>query len=179
MGVIKKHKEINDEELKHCHACDKWKSLDSYNKDSTKWDHLDNKCIDCYVEYRKNNKEELSKKKKEYNDDNKDKIKEWKGDNKEHISEYNKKYKEENKEKVQAYYKKTDDEKINNKNIRREKYYNEFKELVEKKEGTCISDSSVYLTAHTKLSVQCKNKHEFETTLNNIKHNNWCTQCKK
>lgn len=62
--------------------------------------------------------------------------------------------------------------------IRRQYYYNAFKTLVEEKKGTLISDLSVYINAHSHLSIKCQNDHVFKITLNNLKHDKWCSKCR-
>lgn len=44
-------------EGKVCGHCEIWKPLDKYNISNDSWDNLKNNCIDCFIEYRKNNKE--------------------------------------------------------------------------------------------------------------------------
>jgi len=105
------------------------------------------------------------------------KSKEFRDNNKDHVSDYNKKYREENKEKVQSYYKLTEEEKETNKATRRLEFGNKFKELVQQKGGTMISDPSEYINAHDKLEVECKNKHIFAICYNNCCENRWCPMC--
>jgi hypothetical protein len=68
----------------------------------------DNNCVNKYIagrtrkEYYQDNKDKI----KEYYQDNKDKIKEYTEENKDKINEYKKKYREENKDKINEYKKK-------------------------------------------------------------------------
>ena len=81
-------------------------------------------------EYRDNNKEKIKETKKEYYEKNKeqilDYIKQYKEDNKEKIKENNKEYRDNNKEKIKNYYEKNKEqilEKIKN-------YYKDNKEKI-------------------------------------------------
>jgi gas vesicle protein len=65
-----------------------------------------NNCINRYIagrtkkEYREDNKEKIKEQKKEYYEDNKEKIKQYLENNKEKIKEQMKEYREDNKEKI-------------------------------------------------------------------------------
>lgn len=65
--------------------------------------------------------------------------------------------------------------KENNLILEREKYFNEFIEIIKEKEATFISGE--YINAHSKLIVYCKNNHFYETCLNNLKNGHWCKKC--
>jgi hypothetical protein len=56
-------------------------------------------------------------------------------------------------------------------------YYDVFCELVKDKGGMVISKKEEYKTTHHKLKVKCLLKHEFSTTLNNLRHDRWCPLC--
>jgi len=70
-----------------------------------------------------------------------------------------------------------------NKNIMRagktdEHYFTEFKNLVEDKNGKCLSTINDYKGARDNLKVECENKHMFTVSLNNLKKDRWCPTCK-
>jgi len=79
-----------------------------------------NNCVNKIIvgrtnkEYYEDNKEYLKEKKKEWREDNKDKIKEYRENNKDKIKEQKKEYYEDNKDKLKEYYE-------NNKDIINEK----------------------------------------------------------
>lgn len=105
----KEHKIENSIELKHCGSCNSWKSLDNFNKNKNAWDKLRGNCKICdkdkkrglasyYSTYAKEqwqkikDDEEYKANKREYRDNNRDKLKaqfkQWYDDNK---VEHNKK----------------------------------------------------------------------------------------
>ena len=59
----------------------------------------------------------------------------------------------------------------------RKKYFNEYKKIIEEKGGKVISSVNEYQTAHSKLKVQCTDKHLFAITLNNAQRGKWCPHC--
>lgn len=60
--------------------------------------------------------------------------------------------------------------------MRRLKYYEKFKELVELKSGTVLSLPEEYINQVTKLRVKCKYEHIFHISLDSLKKS-WCNQC--
>ncbi len=58
------------------------------------------------------------------------------------------------------------------------KWYIVTKEKVEAKGGRMISPPSAYENAHSKLTIQCNNGHQFDVTCNNLKNGKWCPTCK-
>jgi hypothetical protein len=56
-------------------------------------------------------------------------------------------------------------------------YYQKICNTVKLKKGIMLSPESDYETAYSKLHIKCKYKHEFEITLNNLNHNQWCPVC--
>jgi hypothetical protein len=87
---------------------------------------------------------------------------------------YNKKY----REKIKIIIASRPPEISANQKERIQKYFSEFKNTVEEKGGTCLSNIEDYKTAHIKLKVQCIMKHEFDISLNNLKKCRWCPKCK-
>ena len=102
-----------------CTQCKKLKSLDEFykRKRNSKGnmycnkDGHSHKCIDCYKQYRKDNKDRIDKYNREYHLKNKDKInkrhKEWQLNNKDRIKQYSldnkdriKQYQMDNKDKI-------------------------------------------------------------------------------
>jgi hypothetical protein len=112
-----------------------------------------------------------------YKEKNKEHIKAYKQENKEKTSAYNKKYREEHLEQLKLLYNKSDEEKNENIKKRQTEYYNEYKNLVEKKNGVMMSTVDDYINAHSKLKIKCCNNHEFDMTYNNFSNNKWCPQC--
>ena len=55
--VRKKHKFIDNIELKYCPRCDKWLKLISFTKHNGNWDKLQGYCNSCRKEYNADNKE--------------------------------------------------------------------------------------------------------------------------
>ena len=141
-------------------------------------DDLDNWYIELYEKFPCNDKKELHKREgevireigtlniniagrdiKQYNDDTKEKRKEYYEDNKEkisekskqyreknkdHISEYKKRHYEQNKEKINQYYKQWREDNIDHKKQMDKQYYQQNKEKLnqqakEKKECECGS----------------------------------------
>jgi rubredoxin len=177
MGVVKEHKIIDQVEHKHCYACDKWNTLDSYNKSKSNLDGLDNRCRACCLEYRKKNREKKRLYNEKYRKEKSEQIKAQRAKNKEKTAAYNKQYRENNKELVQSYYKKTDQEKAQNKATRQLKYFNKFVKIAEQCGGTCLSKPEEYETAHTKLTIKCKEGHEFKISYNNLSKSRYCPEC--
>jgi len=69
---------IEDEEpLKKCSNCGELKSFSEFHKDKRSNDGLQSKCKKCRKEYYENNKEKILKQKKDYYENNKEKIKEY------------------------------------------------------------------------------------------------------
>ena len=69
---------IEDEEpLKKCSNCGELKSFSEFHKDKCSKDGLRSKCKKCRKEYYENNKEKILKQKKEYRENNKEKILEY------------------------------------------------------------------------------------------------------
>lgn len=81
--------------MKQCNKCWQWKEESEFNKCKGNNDGLRGECKNCrrnyHKEYKKNNKEYLSQKRKENYENNKEhekkKMKEWKGNNKEREKE--------------------------------------------------------------------------------------------
>src|SRR3989338_5917954 len=151
-GKRKEHKIVDNIELKHCYKCDDWLELCNFSKNKQRWDNLDNRCNFCYKKYVIDNKEKIMLKKKEYKENNKEKIKEWKNNNKEKISQYNKnylsKYREVNKEelakKQQEYYQ------VNKKEINKRRNESINKNPVKKIQRNLRSRVNVGLTGKCK-----------------------------
>jgi len=99
----KQHLVIDDITGKNCSKCKEWKPLERYNKSSDRWDGLKVTCMDCYSEYRAENRERMAEYNKKYWAETKEeqtqKHREWKDKNKDHISEYFK-----NKRKTDSNY---------------------------------------------------------------------------
>lgn len=92
---------IEDEEpLKKCSKCGEWKPISEFSKDKCSKDGLHSRCKMCKKEYYENNKEKILKQKKEYYENNKEKIleqqKEYRENNKEKINKQQKEYYENN-----------------------------------------------------------------------------------
>ena len=51
---------------------------------------------------------------------------------------------------------------------RRSKYYQDFLQLVNSKNGICLDNKETYETAHSKLKIKCINNHIWEISLNNF-----------
>jgi hypothetical protein len=93
-------------ENKVCPKCKEEKELSEFNKGRSE-------CRLCSKEYKKeyyeNNKDKIKKGKKEYRENNKDKIKEYdkeyKQNNKDKVKEYGKEYRGNNKDKMKEYNK--------------------------------------------------------------------------
>jgi len=93
-------------EKKVCPRCKEEKELSEFNKGRSE-------CRLCSKEYKKeyyeNNKDKIKKGKKEYRENNKDKIKEYdkeyKQNNKDKVKEYGKEYRGNNKDKMKEYNK--------------------------------------------------------------------------
>jgi len=100
----------DEEEEKHCYACNTWKTLDGYAKSKAIWDGYDRKCKACNKAYRNATKEQRNAKSKAYRDSHKKEAAAYKKATKEKYAEYNKdygkKWRDENKESQQAYFKK-------------------------------------------------------------------------
>ena len=62
-------------------------------------------CKECRKEWRENNKEKIKEYQKKWTDNNPEKVKEWRENNKEYMKEYKKEYMKENKEKIKEYNK--------------------------------------------------------------------------
>lgn len=77
--------------LKICSKCKRELPYESFSKNSSSKDGYNSYCKECYKEYRTEHKDELSRKEKE-----------WRENNKEHKSEVGKKYYQKNKEKISA-----------------------------------------------------------------------------
>ena len=60
------HVEKDGVQGKKCCKCKEWKPLSNYNFSKTHWDKLRNDCKDCLVQYRKDNRNGISKKYCEY-----------------------------------------------------------------------------------------------------------------
>jgi len=82
------------------------------NEDNVIKEHLGKEhCLNCnrvyrtQKEWREDNKEQIAEKKKQYYEDNKDKIKQYREDNKEQILDQKKQYRQTNKDKIKQYYK--------------------------------------------------------------------------
>ena len=94
-------------ELKHCYCCKRDLPLDSFNKNKSKKDGLATECKECgkvkSKKYRDNNTEKLKEQKKEYYQENKNRIienvQEWQSNNQDLVKQYKKKNYEENKDK--------------------------------------------------------------------------------
>lgn len=90
--------------LKECSKCGKILSLTEFGKDKTKKDGFNSSCKNCKLLYRKNKKEHIDNKNKEYYKNNKEKVlgtsKEWYETNKEYVAKYNKIYRTENKKEI-------------------------------------------------------------------------------
>lgn len=66
----KEHRFENGIELKHCTSCENkgteaWRTLDYFNKEERRWDHLANWCKDCFNEKRNTTRPSRAKPKKE------------------------------------------------------------------------------------------------------------------
>jgi hypothetical protein len=124
---------MTETEFKFCTKCEEEKHVDDFPKSGN---HC-KKCIKLYKqEYRKNNKNKISKSQKENYKKNKEKIlkrqKQYYKNNKEKIIEYQGKYREKNKENIAVYkkvYYKSNKEKISNSN---KTYYKNNKNKVSK-----------------------------------------------
>ena len=57
------------------------------------------------------------------------------------------------------------------------KYFTKAVNIVNKKGGLIISTEKDYLNAHSKLEVECYEKHNFHITLSNLNLNRWCPDC--
>lgn len=57
------------------------------------------------------------------------------------------------------------------------KYFTKAETIVNSKGGIMLSSSTEYLSAYSKLSVQCNEQHVFEITLSNLNLNRWCPHC--
>ena len=168
----------NENDLKTCKECKKEKPFNDFEKHKSYPDGLRNICKECQ-EYLKENT-----------------LKICPGCNKEKpLTEFNKfgtfrngllgkcedcqeHLKEEHLEKKKLCMEQWEIEKNERKVAHRLKYFNKFKDHVEKRHGQLLSLADEYKDAHSKLKVKCNNNHEFETTLNNINHNEWCPTCK-
>ncbi len=63
-------------------------------------------------------------------------------------------------------------------NERRNEYFRKFKDLIEERDWQCLGTVDEYKTAYSKIKVKCQDGHEYEATLNNIKADRWCPECK-
>ena len=150
--------ELIEGESKECSRCKKIKPLDKFdNRQPINGKYKDGKEYKCKVCSRNYTEE-------------------WRNKNPDQLSEYGKKWRKENPEK--GYKRKTSEEIKKNKTERKEKFFNEFVDLVEQNGGSCIGIVGDYITAHTPISVKCGDGHEWKLCLNNIKKNRWCPICK-
>jgi hypothetical protein len=86
---------MKDFNKKICTKCKENKTLDKFCKRKSRKSGFASACKDCDKEYRKNNKEKISKSNKKYNEKNK-----------EHITKYQKEYNKANKKTIQEKRKK-------------------------------------------------------------------------
>jgi len=157
-----KHLTYKDIEYKYCGKCNKWNNIDKYNKSSSSIDKLYKYCDKkCAEKYNKN----VSTDK-------------WKENNKDKVKEYNKQYREQNRDKLLEKSRKPQEEKDSLIHSRQTKYYESFVEKCNEHEGSMVSESSDYETAHSKLMVKCKNNHQFGISWNNCKNGKWCPKCR-
>ena len=97
--------------MKTCTKCKIEKELTEFSKDKNSKDNLKWSCKKCLNNEKKqweiNNKEKIKEYSKKYSEKNKKKIKnyneQWRVDNKEKLKEYSKEYSEKNKEKIKNY----------------------------------------------------------------------------
>ena len=97
-------KKLISEGKKQCSKCLTFKPLDMFYKRKKNKDGYRHRCIGCHKQYRKDNKDKISKRQKEYRLKNKDKIKEYRAEyyleNKDEIRRRNDKWALENKDKL-------------------------------------------------------------------------------
>ena len=92
--------------MKKCNTCGKWLVASSinFNKEKRGKYGLRGQCKKCKKEYRENNKDKIKEYQKEYREENKDKKKEYdkeyRENNKDKIKENKKEYRENNPEKI-------------------------------------------------------------------------------
>jgi len=147
-------------DIKRCSTCKQYKSLCYfYNRCPTNGRYADGKTYRC--------KECL-----------KGSHISWKQKNKEHVSNYNMLYRQNNIEKIKSYYKLTDEQKKNNKIIRRKKYFDKFVGLVHNNDGVCLGTFDDYKTAHSNICVKCADGHKWCCSWNNLNSGKWCPVCK-
>lgn len=91
---------------KICTKCNQTKELSEFSKKEASKDGLRGSCKACDKLYREDNKERMAATQKQWNIDNKERIKQYQQDNAERIAEYNKQWREENKEHCAEYSKK-------------------------------------------------------------------------
>ena len=100
--------------FKRCSKCGEWKvasTVNFYKKKDGKYG-LNSRCKKCRAEYKKqyreNNKDKIAEYKKQYYENNKEKLaeqhKQYYENNKDKILEYSKQYRENNKDKIAEYF---------------------------------------------------------------------------
>lgn len=72
----------------------------------------------------------------------------------------------------------TDEQKKNNKIIRRKKYFDKFVESVHNKGGVCLGTSDDYKTNRSNIRVKCADGHEWCTSWSCLDSGTWCPVCK-
>ena len=112
--------------MKKCSKCGIEKPLSEFVKHKNCKDGYENTCKICVKQYKKEYRENNKDKIKEYYRDNKDNLKKYYEENKDKIKEYNKKYYEKNKEKIIDNVKKYREE-------NKEKLKESYKEYLKKK----------------------------------------------
>ena len=95
---------IEDEEpLKKCSICGELKPFSEFSKNKRSKDGLQSQCKICRKEYYENNKEKILEYQKEYRENNKEQLKEYHKKYYKNNKDRIKKYREDNKEKIKKY----------------------------------------------------------------------------
>lgn len=87
---------------KICSACDIEKPLSLFSKDSSRSDGYQKRCKSCNKDYYSKNKEKVLAYRKQYREDNKDKIQGYYSKNKDDILDHNRSYRKVNKHIINA-----------------------------------------------------------------------------
>lgn len=173
----KKETKVKNEiqkDTKKCNECNEEKSLTEFNRVSNTYRNM---CKNCQNLRNQQYKAEILKIQRE-----RERMPSLKSDkeiqpNNNNNNNLKSEEKTKEKNKIGSFYKMPEHVKQQNKTNKRLKFFNEFKEIIEKRNFKCLSQPSEYETAHTKLRVECINKHEFAISLNNIKKNRGCPSC--
>jgi len=128
-------------ESKKCCKCKEVKHIEFFCKHKGKKDGYDTMCKACHKQWRKENKERIAERNKQYYQENKERNKQWRKENKERIAERHKQWRKENKERIAEHrkqYREENKERIkqyreeNKERLseRKKQYYQENKERI-------------------------------------------------